>query len=151
MTARKDGSGSQTSNAACGKTSVRGLEAPERVGHEPAAFEEVAGDADVVGGVLRLRKDDRGGDERPDDERQSEEQEGRDDGLATGAERRSGRHHAVRLEDVRGSRYRSEGVRTAGAAYHRVPAPTLVRMGQGWYERATLGGPRIRCRGEPRT
>ena len=36
----------------------RRLVAPQRVGHEAAALEEVARDADVVGGVLRLREDD---------------------------------------------------------------------------------------------
>ena len=47
--------------------------APQGVGDEAPALEEVARDADVVGGVLGLRKDDRRRDERPCGERHGED------------------------------------------------------------------------------
>ena len=56
IAARKVGSGSQTSKAGPREAQRRRLEAPERVGDQAAALDEVARDADVVGGVLGLGK-----------------------------------------------------------------------------------------------
>ena len=47
----------------------RRLVAPQRVGDEPAALDEVPGDAEVVGGVLGLREDDLAGERRSRDQR----------------------------------------------------------------------------------
>ena len=62
------GSGSQTSKAGRGKYERRRLEAPDRVADEAAALDHVAGDADVVGGVLGGREAEHRGEDRPDDE-----------------------------------------------------------------------------------
>ena len=62
----------------------RRLVAPQRVGHETAPIDEVARDADVIGGVLGLREDDLGGEPRPDGEGDEEDQTGRQPRFAAG-------------------------------------------------------------------
>ena len=73
MAARNVGSGSQTSKAGRGKIERRRLVAPQGIGDEPAALEQVARDADVVGRVLGLREDDLRREDRADDERDDED------------------------------------------------------------------------------
>ena len=55
----------------------RRLVAPQRVGHEAAALDQVARDADVVGGVLGLREDDLRRDDGADHERDDEDRRAR--------------------------------------------------------------------------
>ena len=62
----------------------RGAVAPQRVRDETAALEQVAGDPDVVGRVLRLGEDDLAGDDDPDHEGHDEDPERRQDGFAAG-------------------------------------------------------------------
>ncbi len=60
----------------------RRLVAPQRIRDDAAPFEHVPRDPDVVGGVLRLREDDLGGEDHPHDEGDDEDPERGQRGLA---------------------------------------------------------------------
>ena len=103
IAARNDGSGSQTSNAGRGNDERRRLVAPERVGDEAAALDEVARDADVVGRVLGLREDDDRRRDDADDERDGEDASAGQPRPRGGSRRRPSRARS-HVQRVAGSR-----------------------------------------------